>query len=370
MIQVGKPVLGNNLIGRDSELQVIIELLNTGQSVVIIAPRRMGKTSLVLELLHQIKNKNQFTTYTDVFSAPDIPGLAARITEAVLANRKFDKAFRKTLKNVSEAFQNLQFRQEIEDYAFIIDFNSKAKQSPWELLENSLDMIEHYASKHNKQITTAFDEFGDIKKLDGNEIVKLFRSKIQMQQHTAYLFSGSYESVMNDLFISRNSPFFRMARIITLGNIHRSDFIPYIKTVLNKENINVSDERIDRLLDFTLGHPYYTQLYLQEIMIQTKINPQKSLPTHYQMISHLLLIEKNYLEKSWEELSQSKELRKLIIELAKEPDKIYSQLNDREINIPRGLNKLKGKGIILSDGKKHYLSDPLFKEWINRNINY
>ncbi|MCF6280433.1 MAG: hypothetical protein L3J14_08810 [Flavobacteriaceae bacterium] len=49
--------------------------------------------------------------------------------------------------------------------------------------------------------------------------MKLFRSIIQLQQNTVFLFSGSYEAVMNELFVSKDSPFYRMTRIIELGNI-------------------------------------------------------------------------------------------------------------------------------------------------------
>ena len=45
MNQVGKPVYGNQLIGRNKELQLLKQLILAGQSIVIIVPRRMGKTS-------------------------------------------------------------------------------------------------------------------------------------------------------------------------------------------------------------------------------------------------------------------------------------------------------------------------------------
>jgi len=54
MNQVGKPVYGNQLIGRDKELRLIKELIQAGQSIVIIAPRRMGKTSLLITSLISI----------------------------------------------------------------------------------------------------------------------------------------------------------------------------------------------------------------------------------------------------------------------------------------------------------------------------
>lgn len=365
MIQVGKPVFGHNLIGRKKELRLIRELIMAGQSIVLIAPRRMGKTSLLLELLSQFKEENYFTVFTDVFASPDISVFAERITESVFANRKFDAPFKKALLNISEAFKNLQFRTEIEDFSFVLDFNSKPDHKPVELLEKSLDFIEDYSTKHQKKCIAAFDEFGDIKKLDGEEVVKLFRSKIQKHQNTAYLFTGSYESVMEELFVSKNSPFFRMARIINLGNIHPDDFLPYMQSTLETEKLNVSENRLKEILDFTAGHPYYTQLYLQEMMIQQKLHPSTEIPNHQNMIEQLLLIEKNYLEKYWEELSASKESRNLVLALAKSPEAIYSRLGKSNVNISRGLIKLKGKGIL---NARNQIADPLFQKWIRVNI--
>lgn len=94
MNQAGKPVYGNNLIGRDKEIRLIKELILSGQSIVVIAPRRMGKTSLMIELIRQLKDEGYFTCNVDVFSTPNIPTLSRRITESVFANNKLDKHFR------------------------------------------------------------------------------------------------------------------------------------------------------------------------------------------------------------------------------------------------------------------------------------
>ncbi len=368
MLQVGRPVTGNNLIGRNSEINLVKELLKAGQNFVIIAPRRMGKTSIVLEILQQLKNEGFYTCYTDIFSVSNIPVLASRITEAVLSNKKLDKLFKKAIKDISEIFQNIEFRQEVEDFRFILNFNNKAAENQWELLENSIDFIEDYSVKNKKRTIMAFDEFGDIKKLDGTEIVKLFRSKIQLHQSVSYIFSGSYESVMNELFIEKNAPFFRMARIVNLGNISESDFTAYLSKLFKKENIAISEKRLNQITDFTKGHPYYTQLYAQELIIRNKLSRQANLLSHNQILEHLLIAEKNYLEKLWDELSASKELKKILIALAKGTKSLYSELNDREVNIPRGIKKLKGMGVILKQNNKHVFSDPLLQLWINKNI--
>jgi hypothetical protein len=63
-------------------------LLKAGQSVVVIAPRKFGKTSLMFEVIRKIKQEKWFTCYVDLFSVPTLLALAERITESVLSNSR------------------------------------------------------------------------------------------------------------------------------------------------------------------------------------------------------------------------------------------------------------------------------------------
>ncbi len=364
--QVGKPVMGNDLIGRDKEINEIINLLRAGQSVVLIAPRRFGKTSVLLEVLERMK-KEHFTCYVDIFSVPTIKALAERITESMLENSKLSNIFYKFKNNVVELAKQLQLKQEFEGNEFILGFAQKGIDE-WQLLEQSIEYIEKYGIKNGKNVLAAFDEFGDINKLDGDQIIKLFRSVIQLQKKSTFLFSGSYESVMNQMFVSENAPFYRFARIIHLGYINSNDFSQYIKNKLQKEQIPFDEKFINQLLKFTKGHPYYTQLLLQEYMLMGKIKENtNNLPSIKEVKEKLLLVEKNYLEKSWETISSKKEDRLITSEIARGTDSIYSVL-EKKINTARGIKRLIGKGMIYKEKNRYRLSDPLFELWIKENV--
>jgi AAA+ ATPase superfamily predicted ATPase len=80
-LNVGKPVTGAELIGREREITEIIQTLKAGQSVALIAPRRFGKTSVLMEALNRLEKEKYFTGSVDIFTIPDPGRLAFEITK-------------------------------------------------------------------------------------------------------------------------------------------------------------------------------------------------------------------------------------------------------------------------------------------------
>lgn len=364
-LNVGKPVSGENFIGREKEIEYILELLKLGQNIVIIAPRRYGKTSMVLEVLSRLKNMEVYTAFIDIFSVPTIETLSSQITASVLKNQKLEEAFVKSKNSALAMLKNLKLKAAIEDFEFILGF-SELKTNNWELFEKSLDFIDSFAQKHNKRMICVFDEFGDITKLDGDKIVKMLRSKLQMHKSTSYIFSGSYESVMSNLFIKKNAPFFRFARIINLTEIDTTNFLGFYKYHLKKYKIECEEDFLIRILDFTRGHPYYSQLALQELIIFHVLKKRE--PSFTEIISQILQTERNYLEKTWEELSSSRETTKAIISVVEENKNIYSSLKESGINISRALKKLVLNGVLFKNESGYRLTDPALHQWIKQNV--
>lgn len=80
-----------------------------------------------------------------------------------------------------------------------------------------------------------------------------------------------------------------------------------------------------------------------------------------------MISENNYLEKLWDEISNKKETRFVILKII-ETKKPYTGIETRGINISRAVNELLGKGILFSDGSGYTLSDPLFERFIRERI--
>ena len=363
-LNVGKPVTGEELIGRGKEIREIIQTLKAGQSVVLIAPRRFGKTSIMMEVLHRLTRENYYTGNVDIFTIPDLGQLAYEITGQVLKNRKMDEALNKLKHNLGEILTNIKFRNEIQDAEFILSFG-KPQKDPWEQLRSSVMYIESFTSKYKKKFCFAFDEFGDIEKLDGVEIIKLFRGIIQTQKQSVYIFSGSYETVMNNLFVTSKSPFYRMVKIVEPGFIESGDLFKFVEEKFRGLNILYEPDHIQQGVEFTRGHPYYIRLYIQEYYFKYLQDQKPSVPET--IFKNMMLSENNYLEKLWEEISNKKETRLVIIKIL-ETGKPYTGIESKGINISRAINELLGKGIIFSDKSGYVLSDPLLERFIKERV--
>ena len=64
----GVPVTGDDFAGRKEELREIRHSLQNGQSVVVIAPRRFGKTSLILTILQELQRSGSYVADVDLFT--------------------------------------------------------------------------------------------------------------------------------------------------------------------------------------------------------------------------------------------------------------------------------------------------------------
>ena len=367
MQQVGKPVTGKNFIGREKELTLLMEYMKMGQSVVLVAPRRFGKTSLVLEALSRLKKQNYYTALVDVFTNPTLDLLSSAITEEVLKNHKLHKQFIATKNSATALIQNLKLKTVLDDFQFIIGFADNTKNE-WELIAESIDFVDTFSKKHNAKMICAYDEFGDIKEFDPKgDLVKLFRSKIQHQTNSTYIFSGSYESVMQNMFVSSKAPFYRLARIIHLGYMEKEPLVAYLKTGFKQLKIKLPAEYSEKITGLSQCHPYYTQLAFQLVVLFNTLNGR--LPDLNELADLMLSTEKDYLEKVWEDISNNKAYVHTLRAIAENGKNIYKRLKPKNINVARATKKLEGMGLLFHDETKGYfISDPLLQQWIKKNI--
>lgn len=164
-------------------------------------------------------------------------------------------------------------------------------------IRRSFEFTEKIATKYKKHVIVFYDEFGELSHL-GDRVIKLFRSVIQRHKQVSYLFAGSQETVMNEIFLDKSGAFYRFGELIYLKELNKKDLYQYIVETypdVTTSKGGLGDITIvDMLIDGLNGHPYYTAQAIKHL----KRNPSCSFEEFAMFIKEELLErERGYLEQ-------------------------------------------------------------------------
>jgi AAA+ ATPase superfamily predicted ATPase len=161
LFPLGGPVSQDDIVDREDFLTSLEIRLAEGQSIMLAGPRRIGKTSLALEVLRRAKDKRHYTAFVDLFRISDKRELAVAIINACLENRS---GMKQTTKTFTEGLKKItgtaKLAVKIEDLEFTLGFPMESKTDE-ELLEYALKLPDILAVKDKKQMIFVFDEFQD-----------------------------------------------------------------------------------------------------------------------------------------------------------------------------------------------------------------
>ena len=193
------------------------------------------------------------------------------------------------------------------------------------------------------------------------------RSRFQHHKNVSYLFAGSKEHLLREMFEEKTHAFFKFARPLALGPITKEKFIPFISKKFKLTGGKPSDEIINKIFDYTDGHPYFTQYLCHEIWYITKSpKNEKVIETALQSIITQQSIAYEYI---WDEL-KSRNQRALLIGIACEkgysysPEFIEKYRLKSQSHIEKSLKLLKKRGILDDKGR---IIDIFLQKWIIRN---
>lgn len=243
----GTIVEGEYFTDRTEELESIKQLLNSDNHLILISPRRFGKSSLVQKAVTQVARPCISLNLQMVVS---VEGLAAMILKEVFKLHPWEK-----LKHLLSSFRVVPTISTTPS-GEAIDITFQATTDATVLIEDALQLIEKVSEK-GESMVVVFDEFQELMGLDKG-IDKRLRAIIQNQRHVNYIFLGSQESMMTEIFERKRSPFYRFGVLMHLDRIPHSKFSQYISERLS-DNFVSKVNVVEQILATTRCHPYYTQ---------------------------------------------------------------------------------------------------------------
>ena len=354
-------VVGKTFVNRKEEINILTKALLSKENMLLYSPRRLGKSSLLKEVLLKIKNQ-RLAVYVDLWECLTELEIAEKLaTEIINASfTKIEKAAA-TIKEVITSTRPLIILEPDGNIGLKLEYFQKDKT-----LKQTLQLIEKIAEKRKKHLIIVIDECQVIAEFEGNRIEKIFRTVIQQQRMVTYVFSGSKQHVLKAMVNQKTRPFYRQLRPMTLGPISIEAFTPFIKKGFLKI-IPIDDKVIQKIFFFTGGNPQRTQQVCHFLFEKAQSGQKPTIEQVIKVVTDLCLS----LNKEFEdELDSIKNKRQRAILKALALDSTNKPLSANFIkkhslgpssSVQTALLMLIEKGVL--DENYHFI-DPLFKNWL------
>lgn len=365
----GELVQDEAFTDRRDELAQLNRDLENGQNVVLVAPRRLGKSSLVQTALRAAVARGTLVVEVDLMTTPTKERFAAKLAKSIhddVASR-VDRA-----KEVLGAFRSLRVSPIVtlgDDGSFRFSFTAaRGAADIDDTIERLLELPAELAAERGRPLVVFFDEFQEVTDLDPH-LPALMRAIFQRQGDVAHVYAGSKRDMMHRLFNDENEPFFRSAKTMELGAIDPTLFRPFLAAQFERTDRGVTDDALTRLLEITGGHPYATQELASALWDEVPAGFTAGSDDLEDALAAVLRAENARFTLLWEGATGP---QKLVLQaLAKEPGRPFSEPYRLRHELPsashvqRALRTLIRKELVAkgADGV-HDLAEPFFREWL------
>lgn len=247
---------------RKAETATILDALHNGRNVTLIAPRRMGKTGLIRHAFYKLKAQKSdvVTLYMDIYPTQSLGDFVRLFANTVLG--QLDSVPQKALSRIAQFVRSCR-------PVFTFDELTGAPQvtldvSPAEE-ESTLKEIFDYLGSSEKRCYIAIDEFQQIAEYPEKGVEALLRSYIQFLPNVNFIFAGSKQHVMQEMFASSKRPFYQSTQLLTIGTINRDEYADFAMGYFADNNLRLSREVFDAVYDKFNGHTWYIQNVLNRL---------------------------------------------------------------------------------------------------------
>ena len=251
-----------SFIDRVDDRKELKNFLRHGINVILVSPRRWGKSSLVRTSMEELaqeepKIKVCFMDASKIhteeefynkFASVVIQGVSSTLEQKLSDLVKFINRFTPSITIASDPMNSVEVNLKV----------NPMKESP----ENILQLPERIAEAKGIKVIVCIDEFQQLANLPKwKNLEAMLRAEWQLQHHTTYCLYGSKMHMMKDIFNKASSPFFKFGQLMNLKRIAKEYWIPYIVENFKKTGKSISEEQAECLCERVQYNSWYVQQY-------------------------------------------------------------------------------------------------------------
>ena len=298
---------------RENETMELISSLLNGRNMVIVSPRRMGKTGLIEHCFGQDKiEKDFYTFFIDIYATGTLKELVY-----MLGKQIFDALKPKGQKFVERFFSiisSLRPACKLDPLTGLPIFDIGIGEIRQPLM--SLEEIFTYLESAEKRCIVAIGEFQQIANYPEKNVEAILRTHIQKCKNTNFVFTGSQRHMMHHIFFSASKPFYQSAAFLNLEPIGFTPYMEFIKKFFNSAGKNLSEDCMLMIYNLFQGHTWYMQVMLNRLYEQLDCGEEMTVDVINQVLRSIVQSNKTVYQGTVSMLSERQ--KELLFAIGKE----------------------------------------------------
>lgn len=250
---------------RKEESSILIRELTNGNNIALISTRRMGKTGLIRHCFEQPELKDRYYTFfVDIYATKSLREFVFALSKVIIDQLK--PLGKRAIQNFWDYLRSIQ-----ASLSFDIQGNPSLDFTVSDIhsATTTLDEIFAYLNKADKPCIVAIDEFQQIAGYPEGQVEALLRTHLQHCHNARFIFAGSQQHIMANIFASPARPFYQSVTMMHLRPIALSDYIPFAQYHFEQHHKRISTETIRTVYERFEGITWYVQKVLHVLFALT-----------------------------------------------------------------------------------------------------
>jgi hypothetical protein len=185
-------------------------------------------------------------------------------------------------------------------------------------VEANIDATFRFLDQQTFKTVIAIDEFQQILRYPEKNTDAWLRTRIQQLKNVTFIFSGSQQHLMAELFTSPKRPFYRSSLLMKLNKINIDEYARFIVAMFGKYKKSISPEIAREIINWANTHTFYVQQLCNRVFAAT---PKVATSEIWKQQAFLLLKEQETLFFSFRNMLTYQQWR-LLKAIANE-EKVY-----------------------------------------------
>jgi uncharacterized protein len=270
------PIPASQLIGRRDDVRDVATRLEAGTHLIVAGPRRTGKTSVCEAALSRARRRGAYTAKVDLFRVSDAAELAEALATAVIANRSAaHRALRRARSagraalTAAQSSAVIRMVGELGEGVELALTPGLAARDPDRALDLALELPDRVANADGRRLILFFDEIQEVASArrpygDPDAVTNRMRAVFQRSTAVSYLFAGSLEHVVRDLFAPTRRAFSGFGSFYALRPISDEEWRRGLAERFAADDCTIAEPALDRIVELGGGHPRATMRIAQQ----------------------------------------------------------------------------------------------------------